>query len=165
MINYTLGFVFHRQKMRKDRTNQLDSVMFQVLLLYRTKVTDDKQAWQVGLYNGIGGKLEGNETDFQCISRECEEETGMYIAEPHWRKIGILRKANQEYVVRLFMTEVTDSDKQKCKKRCDDGYLHWIDVQGYNVNVHCIGGLYSIIPFCINMLTRNDNAKTITLEY
>ncbi|ODV95334.1 hypothetical protein PACTADRAFT_33906 [Pachysolen tannophilus NRRL Y-2460] len=44
-----------------------------VLLLNRQKAP-----W-MGRWNGVGGKLEAHETSYECILREVEEETGLYL--------------------------------------------------------------------------------------
>jgi len=39
-----------------------------------------RPAWQAGLLNGIGGKVESGETDVAAMRRECHEEAGIWIA-------------------------------------------------------------------------------------
>ena len=38
-----------------------------------------KPTWQAGLLNGVGGKVELEETPYQAMVREFKEETGLYI--------------------------------------------------------------------------------------
>lgn len=57
MFNQTLCFI------RKDD---------EILMLNREK------APLQGLWNGVGGKMEENETPMACILREIEEETGLH---------------------------------------------------------------------------------------
>lgn len=59
MKHYVLGFVFNRD---------LD----QILLIRK-----NKPKWQKGRWNGIGGKIEKDETPEDAMHRECLEETGM----------------------------------------------------------------------------------------
>lgn len=61
MIEYTAGFLFNNAK---------DHV---VLLL------KNRPERQKGLYNAVGGKIEGDETPFECIRREAFEEIGIEI--------------------------------------------------------------------------------------
>lgn len=49
-----------------------------------------KPAWQAGRWNGIGGKIEGAETPVLAMSREFQEETGVYIAPELWREAGVM---------------------------------------------------------------------------
>ena len=61
MKNYTVAFIF---------TPSLDKV----LLIH--KISPE---WQRGKLNGIGGKIEPNETNLACIIREVKEETNLQI--------------------------------------------------------------------------------------
>lgn len=58
MLKYTLAFIFHGD---------------QVLMLRRNKAPNKH------LLNGVGGKLEEDETPVQCIIREIGEEVGVRI--------------------------------------------------------------------------------------
>lgn len=61
MKEYVAGFIF-------------DLMGNRVLLIRKTK-----PAWQAGLYNGIGGKIEPGETPLQAIKREIKEEVNLDI--------------------------------------------------------------------------------------
>lgn len=45
-------------------------------------IRKNKPAWQKGLLNGVGGKIESNETPSQAMAREWVEETG--APSPAW---------------------------------------------------------------------------------
>ncbi len=66
-LKYTLAFVFHGD---------------QVLMLRRNKAPN------AHLLNGVGGKLELDETPSQCIIREIREEVGIRIS--HVRFVGMV---------------------------------------------------------------------------
>ncbi|KAI3407058.2 hypothetical protein KGF56_000146 [Candida oxycetoniae] len=68
-VSYTLGFV------RCKENNK-------VLLLNR-----EKAPW-MGKWNGIGGKIEPNETSMESMRREAIEETGLDL--PNFKSRGIL---------------------------------------------------------------------------
>lgn len=68
---YVVGFAYNR--------NQTE-----VLL-----VEKKKPSWQKNRFNGIGGKVEDNETVFQAMQREFEEETGIDISD--WKEFAICR--------------------------------------------------------------------------
>jgi len=57
-MDYCLGFVFDPKKEN-------------VLLLKKAR-----PEWQAGLFNGVGGKIESDETPLDAMIREFEEETG-----------------------------------------------------------------------------------------
>ena len=70
MQKYVVGFVFSKD---------LNSV----LLMHK-----NRPAWQNGLVNGLGGKVEEGEDTFITISREIEEESGLVIPKESWVKVG-----------------------------------------------------------------------------
>ncbi len=53
-----------------------------VLLIHRNKRLNDPH---FGKYNGLGGKLEPNETIEECLAREFSEEAGIEIIAPELR--------------------------------------------------------------------------------
>lgn len=73
MRNYVLAFMVNATK------NQI--------LLIKKK----RPAFQVGKMNGIGGKIEGDETPVEAIIREVEEETGLKTTEYEWANFGEMR--------------------------------------------------------------------------
>lgn len=70
MINYVLGFMFDTRG------------KFVVL------IQKNKPLWQKGLFNGVGGKIEPNESAHEAMGREFEEETGVHTCYRNWRKYG-----------------------------------------------------------------------------
>lgn len=47
--------------------------------------------WQKGSLNGIGGKIEGDETPLQAMKRECMEESGLHLT---WEHRGVMNGMN-----------------------------------------------------------------------
>lgn len=74
MLKYTICFIKYNESL---------------LLLNRIKAP-----W-MGSWNGVGGKLETNETPTDCIIREVREETGIVLdkvtarGEMHWTNFGV----------------------------------------------------------------------------
>ena len=60
MKHYVLGFVFNKAK---------DKVLL---------VEKKRPKWQIDYWNGIGGKIEEDETPLAAMTREGEEETGHF---------------------------------------------------------------------------------------
>ena len=56
--------------------------------------------WQAGKLNGIGGKLEGEETALEAMMRECLEETG--LEDVQWSLVGQMTD-DKEYHVAVFL--------------------------------------------------------------
>lgn len=65
MIKYVLGFMF---------SEDMESIAL---------ILKNRPKWQAGLLNGIGGKVEPNESYMQAMEREFTEETGSNIP-AHW---------------------------------------------------------------------------------
>ncbi|MCT6809298.1 MAG: NUDIX domain-containing protein, partial [Staphylococcus epidermidis] len=61
MLNYTICFI------KKDK---------EILLLNRNKKPN------MGMWNGVGGKIEGSESHLESIIRETYEETGIILNNP-----------------------------------------------------------------------------------
>jgi 8-oxo-dGTP diphosphatase len=72
MTRYVLGFAF-------------DEAGDRVVLIQKTK-----PAWQAGKYNGVGGKVEENETMIDAMVREFYEETGVETAINDWREYAFM---------------------------------------------------------------------------
>ena len=70
MQKYVVAFVFNT-----DFTS--------VLLMHK-----NRPAWQDGLVNGLGGKVNDGEDTFATVSREVEEESGLQIPKDSWVKVG-----------------------------------------------------------------------------
>ena len=49
--------------------------------------------WQRGLLNGIGGKIEKDESPLDAMRRECKEETGLSL---NWIHRGIMKDRNND---------------------------------------------------------------------
>jgi 8-oxo-dGTP diphosphatase len=62
-MNYVVGFLFSPDRNR-------------VVLIKK-----NKPEWQAGNYNGVGGKVEKDETYLDAMKREFKEETGVTIDE------------------------------------------------------------------------------------
>ena len=85
---YVAGFVFNKQH---------DCVV----LIKKTH-----PEWQRGLLNGVGGKVENNETFVEAMARECTEECGLVVPEEDWNPVCDLLGC--DYRVRFFATATTD---------------------------------------------------------
>lgn len=81
MRRYVVGFLFNE-------------ALTQVAL-----VRKNRPAWQAGLLNGIGGKIEPAEASFRAIVREFDEETG--VAFVGWRRMAVMQ--SPDWVVDVFV--------------------------------------------------------------
>ncbi len=71
MQNYSCGFIFNEKKN-------------EVLLIRK-----NRPKWQCGMFNGIGGHAEGDETSYECMVRESKEETT--IKDENWKYFANLK--------------------------------------------------------------------------
>ena len=83
---YIVGFAFRKQS---------------VLLIRKLK-----PEWQVGYLNGIGGKIEINETAHQAMSREFEKETGVITSWQQWQRFCTTEARDSR--VHFFATKFGD---------------------------------------------------------
>lgn len=72
-LDYVLGFAFSQG-------------LSQVLVINKTA-----PEWQVGMLNGVGGKIEKLETPYEAMVREFKEETGRDTSAKEWTRFAELR--------------------------------------------------------------------------
>lgn len=94
-MQYCLGFAF-------------DEFQNNVLLSKKAR-----PEWQAGLYNGVGGKIEEEETPLGAMIREFEEETGELHEE--WNFFGEM--LGEDWTVVLYKTTIL---REKLAKICDN---------------------------------------------
>lgn len=95
----------------------------QTLLIHRNKREGDlfKDYW-----NGLGGKVEQNESPEECVIREMEEESGLKVQEPKLK--GILtfpnnRDSGETWYVFLYIAEKFSGKLIEN----DEGELTWVE--------------------------------------
>ncbi|WP_047982800.1 NUDIX hydrolase [Ornithinibacillus californiensis] len=105
MLKYTIGFI-----KRGD----------EILLLNREAST-----W-MGSWNGVGGKLEANETPMECILREVREETGIILENMQFKGI-VTWKVDDQYDggMYAFVGEAPEIYEYSTPIKTDEGILDW----------------------------------------
>lgn len=106
-IQYTLGFIKSDDK---------------VLLLNRQKKP------HMGKWNGVGGKIENNETPLQCIIRETKEETNLDIDDYQCRGyLKWIRDGEGLGGVYLFTGTfcLSEAELKTYPEERDEGILSW----------------------------------------
>lgn len=133
MKKYVLGFLF-------------DPNETFVLLIRK-----NRPEWQAGWYNGIGGKVEKNETALDAMIREFREETSLEIYD--W-KHQLTLKREDVYQVDVFATH---SDLISNAVSVTDEVVSKVDVNNLPENV--LHNLRWMIPLCQDQCV----AKPITI--
>jgi ADP-ribose pyrophosphatase len=95
-----------------------------ILLLNR-----EKPSW-MGAWNGVGGKLEPNETPRESILREVKEETGIVLDSIDFKGVvtwfvgGTWTGGMYAYIV-----ELPSDYRYETPRKTDEGILDWKDMQ------------------------------------
>lgn len=122
---FVLGFVFN-----KDGTK--------VLLVQK-----ERPKWQAGLWNGIGGKIEGAEFPKVAMMRECYEETGCSYTWDH--VLTFVCPGGTVFVYRAFSTGNVIAYSQM-----EDEFLDVYSID--NLPSMIINNLKWMIPVCLSSL-------------
>lgn len=146
-MTYCLGFAF------------TDNDNFVVL------IRKNKPAWQKGLLNGVGGKVEANELAHEAMVREFREETG--ITHNHWARFTIMNfdwKSVPDAQVHCFTTRLPkghDNLTQMTEEQV--GLYSRIDVRNHP---KVIPNLRWLIPMAFHALDHlDDNSVPHTLDH
>lgn len=91
----------------------------QLLLLNRVKAPN------MGLWNGVGGKISANESAKESIIREIKEETSMHITDV--QPAGLVRWVNEhtESGMYLYYVLLKEEVTYSTPKAVDEGILDW----------------------------------------
>ena len=89
---HVLGLIF-------DNSNS------QILLIKK-----NRPLFMKGLLNGIGGKIEENESSLEAISRETKEETNLDLKPEHWTYVGDYHNLSYTFNIDIYATN-TDISK------------------------------------------------------
>lgn len=127
----------------------------ELLLLNRLKSPN------MGLWNGIGGKLEPLETPLQSIAREITEETGLHIALDRIVPAGIVRWVSEfeQTGMYVFYCEVPTKEVAT-PKAVDEGILMWKPLS-WVLHKDNAGVVDNIKHFLPSVIERNFNLEHI----
>lgn len=140
MKKYTVGFIF-------------DKELEKVLLVHKTA-----PEWQVGLINGVGGKMEEGESGIDCIVREIKEETNLDVEKDSVHFVGALTEPlayvevfGYIYEGELFEAYVFEKEK-----------IEWFAVKDLPKNM--ITNLNWLIPLTLEKL-KEQKIEKFTINY
>ena len=106
MKHYVLGYALEWDHTKTNRPTR-------VLLIKK-----NRPDWQVGLLNGVGGKIEEiDKTPIAAMVREFCEETGVKTSMKDWNPLTILYKKD---VFKMHIFTTTNIDLSLCKSTTDE---------------------------------------------
>lgn|SRR5690606_38194794 len=82
----------------------------------------------LGLWNGVGGKIEGNESPLECVIREVKEETDIDITRyPITDKGVVTWKVDDSTTggMYVYLVNVDEDFDYKTPRKVDEGILDW----------------------------------------
>lgn len=128
-----------------------------------------KPEWQKGLLNGIGGKVEDDETNIQAMVREFKEETGVEIGPVLWQYRGIMHGPDWRVeVYSCVSTKVAEVKTMEAEKVVLPGLwnVHYSGVlQDYSA-LRLIDNVQALIHLCrIPPSVHDDKYPTFCLTY
>jgi len=106
-------------------------------------VLKDRPAWQAGLFNAIGGKIEGDENPVTAMVREFQEETSVVTDPSEWKLL--LKLEGSDFEVNFF---TAFSDKVDLVKTVETEKIFTIDPLKLPPNI--IFNLRWIIPAALD---------------
>ena len=95
----------------------------EILMLNR-----ESSSW-MGMWNGVGGKLEKDETPLQCILREVKEETGISLIDVEY-KGNVIWGVDESYSggMYLFIAELPTTYEYPTPIKMEEGILDWKNI-------------------------------------
>lgn len=105
MYTYTLAFIKYQES---------------ILMLNRSK-----SPW-LGMWNGLGGKIQPEETPLQSIQRELHEEMGVFFDSSHIHDVGILTWNDfdaQGQGIHMYMIELEKPLEGLFPRQTEEGIL------------------------------------------
>jgi 8-oxo-dGTP diphosphatase len=88
-----------------------------------------------GKWNGLGGKLELDESPLEAARRELREESGLDLPEAAFRPLGTLQFPNfkahkgEDWLVFVFVAHVEQAHSQLLLGSCAEGVLHFVPAE------------------------------------
>lgn len=119
-------------------------------------VRKNKPEWQKGQFNGVGGKIEDGETAHQAMTREFEEETGVFHLD--WSLFASLH--GDGWVVNFFRA---DGDSSLVRTMEGEEIVRF-PVDSVSV-LNCIPNLTWLIPMAKSMSYDRSTHFTIAETY
>jgi 8-oxo-dGTP pyrophosphatase MutT (NUDIX family) len=106
--------------------------------------------FNIGKWNGIGGKIEDGETPPMAMSRECAEETGLDIPPDNWFYQAQAHLGDRYGTLHVF---ATNGEYVGREQQLEDEPLMWIEYEDF-YTVGLVPNLKWLIPLCLDDTTQ-----------
>lgn len=136
MKKYVLGFAFND---------------YHVLLIKK-----NRPKWQKGLYNGLGGHIEGNEQPIDAMVREFKEECSIVTKETDWEYFALMK--GEDWICYCFRSRNV-FDLCEAKQTTDESIKI---INAYGLEKY---PTISNIPALIGLASDNRIPTLTTLDY
>lgn len=118
-----------------------------------------------GLWNGVGGKIDENETPMECIIREVKEETNIDISTYDVIKKGVISwEVDDSYVggLYVYLVDIENNYDYQTPKKTDEGILDWKKITWLLEDKNF--GVGEMIPHYLpNVLKKSDSCNHFCL--
>jgi 8-oxo-dGTP diphosphatase len=111
--------------------------------------------YHVGKWNGMGGKLEADESPWQGARRELREETGIDLSEQELKLLGTLQFPNfkahksEDWLCFVFTARLSKASDDVKLAPCEEGALQWVP-SGDILSLNLWPGDRHFIPHVLN---------------
>jgi 8-oxo-dGTP diphosphatase len=105
------------------------SVDGQVLMIHRNSKKND---YHHGKCNGLGGKLEPNESALEAARRELKEESGLDLPAGCFAPLGFVHFPNfkpvksEDWIVSMWVAQLSCRASEVTTIPCNEGSLEWV---------------------------------------
>lgn len=99
-----------------------------------------------GLWNGVGGRIEKNETPLQACLREAHEETGLILPKARFGGLLTWYSPNTHGTLALYAAQA--SSEIICE--CDEGELQWKQRDWVFTSSEVVNNIHVVGPLVIN---------------
>jgi 8-oxo-dGTP diphosphatase len=114
-------------------------------------IRKERPEWQRGLANGVGGRIEENETPLRAMVREFAEETGVATAEDQWFEFTKL--VFDDCVIHCFRAERRPGDD--LPSTMTDELVEWFHGVALSEKV-IVPNLIWLVPMAMSNTLRYD---------
>ena len=139
MTQYVLGFAFNSAK---------DYVVL---------INKKKPEWQKGSFNGVGGKIEPNESPEFAMVREFVEETGVSTTMDEWQQVAYM--AGDGWC--CYVYTIHGDDLMYAETKTDE-MIHVLPVQDVLKGDY---PMISNIPFLIELCRDKSRPNLVSIHY